>query len=95
MTKTEIQGQMFHPAVERAYIMMLISRLERLSVDSTWAHRASGLRRSLLVLSDRLEQGDDVRELLNARAEQAFDILVKAGREIPDPETFRRQQTKT
>ena len=35
----------------------VIHRLERLSVDSHWAHRASGLRRSLVRCTDELEQG--------------------------------------
>jgi hypothetical protein len=31
-----------------AYARLLVSRLERLSADSYWAHQASGLRGSLL-----------------------------------------------
>ena len=34
---------------------MLIPRLERLTPDSSWAHRASGSRGSLLRLSQRIE----------------------------------------
>ena len=36
---------------------MLTERLERISVDSVWAHRASGVRGSLLRLLDEGEKG--------------------------------------
>lgn len=35
---------------------LLVSRLERLSADSYWAHQASGVRGSLLRLLDRYQQ---------------------------------------
>ena len=35
---------------------LLVSRLERLSVDSYWAHRASGIRGSLLRCKDDFTQ---------------------------------------
>jgi hypothetical protein len=35
---------------------LLISRLERLSADSVWAHRASGLRGALLKDIEQVEQ---------------------------------------
>lgn len=35
---------------------LLVSRLERLSADSYWAHQASGVRGSLLRLIERYEQ---------------------------------------
>ena len=38
-------------------IRMLTDRLERISVDSIWAHRASGIRGSLLRLLDEGEKG--------------------------------------
>lgn len=34
---------------------LLISRLERLSADSVWAHRASGLRGALLKAIEQVE----------------------------------------
>ena len=36
---------------------MLTERLERISADSVWAHRASGVRGSLLRLLDEGEKG--------------------------------------
>jgi hypothetical protein len=59
--------------------------LERLSADSIWAHRASGLRGSLLITLDRIEDGQasskDFSELEQLVTE-GFDILEKAAREI-------------
>jgi len=42
--------------VEQAEI--LVSRLERISADSVWAHRSSGLRGSLLRLLESWEAGE-------------------------------------
>jgi len=86
---TTIQGEI-------DYARMLISRLERLSVDSHWAHRASGLRGSLLRALDRLEmavsQGetDNIeveRQQLKDLIELGADILKKGAREIKGDET--------
>jgi hypothetical protein len=67
-------------------IKMLTPRLERLSVDSIWARRASGLRRSLVKV---LEADENQHPLdpahLDALIERTFDILAKSAREIPDP----------
>lgn len=67
-------------------IKMLTPRLERLSVDSIWARRASGLRRSLV---KALEADENHRPLdpahLDALIERTFEILAKSAREIPDP----------
>jgi hypothetical protein len=38
-------------------IKLLIDRLEHLSADSTYAHRASGLRGSLLRALDQIKNG--------------------------------------
>jgi hypothetical protein len=38
---------------------MLLDRLERISADSVWAHRASGLRGSLLRELDQLQAGKE------------------------------------
>jgi hypothetical protein len=78
-----------HRKIEEAY--MLVARLERLSADSTWAHRASGLRGSLLRHLERIEaqsSQSSIDELnhLDTLSKTAFDILTKAASEIPDPE---------
>jgi hypothetical protein len=67
-------------------ITRLVSRLERLSADSTYAHRASGLRGSLLRYWARLEEGSLLstsEELqLNHLMASSFEILEQAAREI-------------
>jgi acyl-coenzyme A thioesterase PaaI-like protein len=64
----------------------LASRLERLSADSVWAHRASGLRGSLLRWLEA-NQGKpagnpEERTQLDRLVAQALDILTQAAREI-------------
>ena len=61
--------------------------LERLSADSIWAHRASGLRGSLFKALDRMDTGEasetDYTNLtLLVRA--GYAILESAAREIPE-----------
>lgn len=66
-------------------IRLLTARLEHLSVDSIWARRASGLRRSLVKAIEAAESGSEYPpEQLDALIEQSFDILRRAAREIPD-----------
>lgn len=71
---------------------MLIPRLERLTPDSSWAHRASGSRGSLLRLSQRIDaysasgQAPRVEEahdlaMLEEAITQGFRILSEAARE--------------
>ena len=60
-------------------IRLLLARLERISVDSYWAHRASGIRGSLLGVLEKLEEGQPFqRSRLEALLAQGFDILEKA-----------------
>ncbi len=71
---------------------LLTSRLERLSVDSYWAHRASGLRGSLLRCLEQIEvesAADDPAGALRALEgliEKGFAILERAAREIRTPD---------
>jgi len=64
----------------------LSARLERLSADSTWAHRASGVRGSLLRWLDEhagisaATEGE--RQQLDILVSSAFEILTQAAREI-------------
>lgn len=62
-------------------IRMLAQRLERLSVDSHWAHRASGVRGNLLRIIDSMEAGIEPQET-EKMIEMAFDILRKGAREL-------------
>lgn len=70
--------------------LLLISRLERLSADSYWAHQASGLRGSLLRSLEEMrarEPGSDASlsregERLIDLIERGFEVLEKAAHEI-------------
>ena len=71
--------------VEQAYL--LISRLERLSADSIWAHRASGVRGALIRSIDRFEMARPAEKEAAARSLQAnvdygFFLLENAAREM-------------
>ncbi len=67
-------------------IKRLTDRLEHLSADSTYAHRASGLRGSLLRAMGQLEAGKRLdgaaRARLDALVAEGFAILELAAREI-------------
>lgn len=80
---------------------LLTYRLARLSVDSIWARRSSGLRGSLLKEIERLEtlQAQDVLlsdedlEHLDELIQRGFKIIEAAAREIrtvEDLEDIRR-----
>lgn len=63
-------------------IRLLLERLERVSVDSYWAHRASGVRGGLLRALERIEAGGVVdRPGLSRLMDQGFQILERAARE--------------
>jgi len=67
-------------------IKRLIDRLEHLSADSTYAHRASGLRGSLLRYVERIEAGDNMncsdQVQLDLLVEYGFEILILSAKEI-------------
>jgi len=64
-------------------ISMLLNRLERISVDSVWAHRASGLRGSLLRMLEQFEEGTPPEPAeLKSIMRTAFHILREAAREM-------------
>jgi hypothetical protein len=68
-------------------LRLLTRRLERLSVDSIWARRASGLRGSLIKALSAADEGmPPSSEHLDLLIEKSFEILSKAAREIPDTE---------
>ena len=61
---------------------LLLSRLERISADSSVAYRASGVRGAMLRLVEKIEDGkpvssQDVKRLI----ESAYLLLQKAARE--------------
>ncbi len=65
---------------------LLSARLERLSADSTWARRASGLRGSLLKAIEEVENSQDdpvqARLHLERLMRRGFEILENAAREL-------------
>ncbi|MEI6289986.1 MAG: hypothetical protein WCP19_06085 [Chloroflexota bacterium] len=73
-------------------LRMLTSRLERLSVDSIWARRASGLRGSLIKALEMIDTENNVPiEHQDILIEKSFEILRNAAREIPDAEAQWRK----
>lgn len=74
---------------------LLISRLERLSADSIWAHKASGLRGSLWRCLERIERSQtadhpcgDKEEIAHLAhlLESGFEILKNAAKVITSPD---------
>ncbi len=71
-----------NPESDKAMIRLLSSRLEHISADSYWAHRASGVRRSLARILEKWEQNLPVGHAeLKPLLEQGFFILEQAARE--------------
>ena len=68
------------PTSEEKLIRLLLARLERISVDSYWAHRASGVRGALLRVVEMMENGsqDSKPDILIAKG---FEILKEAAKE--------------
>ena len=70
-----------HPTHALILAKIALDRLERISADSTWAHRASGVRASLAKALSRGDiEGDEFKSLL----ESGFQILEKAAEEYPE-----------
>jgi len=66
-------------------LRLLAERLERLSVDSLWARRASGLRGNMIKVLEKFDAGQNVPpERLSPLIQRAFEILKQAAQEIPD-----------
>jgi hypothetical protein len=76
-----------HPDPHAQLVRLLLGRLERISADSHWAHRAGGIRGTLLTQLEGLEAGQAMDEAALGRAlEIGFKILqgAAAGRGKPD-----------
>jgi hypothetical protein len=70
-------------------LRLLATRLERLSVDSHWARRASGLRGNIVKLLEETDAGGKVSAArLDLLTDSAFDILRRAAQDIPDLEAL-------
>ena len=70
------------PEPDDKLIRLLLPRLERISVDSYWAHRASGVRGSLTRILEQLETGEVVDSAaLRRNILIGFEILREAAEE--------------
>ncbi len=74
---------MMTPSQEEIQLVrLLLARLERVSVDSYWAHRASGVRGALLRVLDAVEAHQSLDPaILGNLMDQGFRILERAARE--------------
>ena len=73
---------MMDDSPEKHILPLLLARLERISVDSPLAHRASGLRGTLMRFHERFEAGLPVdRRAVRRLIEQGFRILEEAAKE--------------
>jgi len=72
-------------------VQLLASRLERLSADSTWSHRASGLRGNMLKVLEEIASGHQVDgERMALLVDKGFEILRNAAMEVPDLDALRK-----
>jgi hypothetical protein len=61
---------------------LLLERLARIPADSVWAHRASGVRGSLLRMAQQLEDGQELEDQdMQRLISHGFQILESAARE--------------
>jgi len=74
-------------------LRLLITRLERLSVDSHWARRANGLRGNIVKVLDEADSGQAVLAArVDLLTDAAFDILRQAAQDIPDLEELLKRK---
>ncbi len=74
-------------------LRLLVSRLERLSVDSHWARRASGLRGNIIKMLEEADSGEPVSAArLELVTGSAFDLLRRAAHDIPDLEELLKKK---
>jgi hypothetical protein len=70
------------PQENEKIIRLLLPRLERISVDSYRAHRASGVRGALTKILERMETGESVNsESMKSNILIGFEILKEAAEE--------------
>jgi hypothetical protein len=67
---------------------LLVQRLGRLSADSAWAHKASGVRASLDKLLTLIEAGQADPDQLVPLLQQGTEILEEAAKAIPAEDRF-------
>jgi hypothetical protein len=70
---------------EKEIVFTILTRLERISVDSHWSHRASGIRRLLLHILDQFDANLEVSEVeLNHAIRTSHEILTRAAKELTE-----------
>jgi hypothetical protein len=70
------------PELTEKLIRLLLPRLERISVDSYWAHRASGVRGALTKNLEQMETGEPLDPVsLQSNLSVGFKILQEAAEE--------------
>jgi len=70
------------PISDGKLIRLLLPRLERISVDSYWAHRASGVRGALVKILEQLEGGETVDPTsVRNNIQIGFEVLQEAAAE--------------
>jgi len=70
------------PELNDKLIRLLLPRLERISVDSYWAHRASGVRGALVKILEQMEMGVSIDPgVLKMNLAVGFEILKEAAEE--------------
>ena len=73
-------------------LRLLAERLERLSADSLWARRASGLRGNIIKVLEEFDTGQDVEpERISPLIQNAFEMLRRGAQEIPDTEEIMKK----
>jgi hypothetical protein len=73
-------------------LRLLASRLERLSADSHWARRASGMRGNIIKIIDQFDSSKPVStKSLETLTDAAFELLRKAAQELPDLEDILKK----
>jgi hypothetical protein len=83
----------YAPTDQVQLLRLLVSRLERLSVDSHWARRASGLRGNIVKVLEETDSGQEVSSTRLIRlTDAAFDILRRAAQDIPDLEDLLKKR---
>lgn len=73
---------MASPEPDEKLIHLLLPRLERISVDSYWAHRASGARGALVKILEQIEAGETLDPVsVKTNLKIGFEILKEAAEE--------------
>lgn len=76
-------------------LRLLVTRLERLSADSHWARRASGLRGNIIKVLEEAESVDGVSSArLDLLTNSAFDLLRRAAQDLPDIESLLKKYNR-